>query len=223
MAVKKNPNADIKSKFSKYFEIGMILSLLIIIFGFLYFPYIKNSDQINEGSQELVDVEDIIITQQESTPPPPPKPTIPIEVPSDEVLEDIEFEETELDLEKVVDTPPPPFVENIEDNEDSQPTFFIAVEEMPEPIGGVVGIQKRIVYPDIAKRAGVQGRVYIKAFVDENGDVKKTEVLKGIGAGCDEAAVEAVKNTKFKPGKQRGKPVKVQVSIPIKFVLSDNI
>jgi protein TonB len=223
MAVKKNPKADIKSKFSKYFEVGMILSLLIVIFGFLYFPYIKNTDQINEGSQELVDVEDIIITQQESTPPPPPKPTIPIEVPADEVLEDIEFEETELDLEKVVDAPPPPFVENIEDNEDSQPTFFIAVEEMPEPIGGVFGIQKRIVYPDIAKRAGVQGRVYIKAFVDENGDVKKTEVLRGIGAGCDEAAVEAVKNTKFKPGKQRGKPVKVQVSIPIKFVLSDNI
>lgn len=90
---------------------------------------------------------------------------------------------------------------------------------MPEPIGGIKGIQEKIVYPEITKRAGVEGKVYILAFVDESGTVTKAQVLKGIGAGCDEAALDAVQKTKFKPGKQRGKPVKVQVSIPIIFKL----
>jgi protein TonB len=103
--------------------------------------------------------------------------------------------------------------------EEKAPTYFVAVEEMPEPIGGIKAIQEKITYPEIAKRAGVEGKVYILAFVDENGNVTKAQVLKGIGAGCDEAAQDAVLQTKFKPGKQRGTPVKVQVSIPIVFKL----
>jgi protein TonB len=106
-----------------------------------------------------------------------------------------------------------------EEKKEEAPTFFVAVEEMPEPIGGISAIQEKIVYPEIAKRAGVEGKVYILAFVDENGDVKKAQVIKGIGAGCDEAALDAVLKTKFKPGKQRGKAVNVQVSIPVVFKL----
>ncbi len=90
---------------------------------------------------------------------------------------------------------------------------------MPEPIGGIGAIQKKIIYPEIAKRAGVQGRVYVKAYVDETGKVTKVELIRGIGAGCDEAAMEAVNSTMFKPGKQRGKPVKVQVTVPVLFKL----
>ena len=223
MAIYKNPKVDIKRKYLRYFEVSLILSLIIVIVGFLYFPNIESHEIQAMEMQELVDVEDVVVTQLESAPPPPPKPTIPIEVPQDEVLEDIEFAETELDQEEVIGAPPPPPPIVEEKEEEVQPTFFIAVEEMPEPIGGVLGIQKRIEYPEIAKRAGVQGKVYIKAYVDEKGDVKNAEVLKGIGAGCDEAAVKAVMQTKFKPGKQRGKPVKVQVSIPIRFVLSNHI
>jgi protein TonB len=99
------------------------------------------------------------------------------------------------------------------------PTYFVAVEEMPEPIGGIQGIQAKIVYSEIAKRAGVEGKVYVLAFVDEKGNVTKTMVQKGLGAGLDEAAENAIKQTKFKPGKQRGVPVKVQVMIPIVFKL----
>jgi protein TonB len=104
--------------------------------------------------------------------------------------------------------------------EKEAPTYFVAVEEMPEPIGGIKAIQEKITYPEIAKRAGVEGKVYILAFVDESGTVTKATVLKGIGAGCDEAARDAVIATKFKPGKQRGVPVKVQVSIPVIFKLN---
>lgn len=107
----------------------------------------------------------------------------------------------------------------VEESKEEAPKYFVAVEEMPEPIGGIQAIQSKIVYPEIAKRAGVEGRVYILAFVNEHGNVTKAEVIKGLGAGLDEAALDAVKQTKFKPGKQRGVPVKVQVSIPIIFKL----
>ncbi|MEX2090159.1 MAG: energy transducer TonB, partial [Bacteroidota bacterium] len=72
----------------------------------------------------------------------------------------------------------------------------------------------------MAVRAGIQGRVFVLAFVNEVGHVVKAEVQKGIGGGCDEAAVKAVMESKFHPGKQRGKAVKVRVSIPVRFSLS---
>lgn len=216
MALPKNPKVDLKLKYRKIFEISMVLALLLLILAFKFFPHVQGEQMDVEAVQELVDVEDVEITKQETAPPPPPKPPIPIEAPADDELEDIEIEDTEIDMEEEVAPPPPP----VEEEEEIPVEFFVAVEEMPEPIGGIQGIQQRIIYPEIAKRAGVQGRVYIKAFVDETGAVQKAEVLKGIGAGCDEAAVDAVMKTRFKPGKQRGKPVRVQVSIPILFKLN---
>ncbi|MCP5061681.1 MAG: energy transducer TonB [Ignavibacteriae bacterium] len=102
---------------------------------------------------------------------------------------------------------------NKEDN------YFIIVDDMPLPIGGIDEIQNKITYPKLARRAGVQGRVFVKAFVGYNGNVEKTEILKGIGAGCDEEAMRAIKETKFTPGRLKGKAVKVQVSIPVLFSL----
>ncbi len=216
MALPKNPKVDIKRKWQKIFEISLAVALLLLIVAFKFFPNFQTKQLGVEVVQELVDVEDIVNTEQKTAPPPPPKPPIPIEAPSDEDLEDVEIEDTELDVEEEVAAPPPPQ----EEEEEVQLDFFMAVEEMPAPIGGIQAIQRRIIYPEIAKRAGVQGRVYIKAFVDETGTVKKAEVIKGIGAGCDEAAIAAVMKTKFKPGRQRGKPVRVQVSIPILFKLN---
>ncbi len=97
--------------------------------------------------------------------------------------------------------------------------YLVSAEQMPEPIGGMYAIQAGIKYPEIAKRAGIQGRVFVKAFIDSSGIVVKAEVIKGIGAGCDESAMEAVKNVKFIPGKQRGKSVNTQVTVPILFKL----
>jgi len=92
-------------------------------------------------------------------------------------------------------------------------------EEMPFPIGGIKTIQKNIIYPETAKNAGIQGRVFVKAFIDEDGNVSRSEIIRGIGGGCDQAALNAVNKVKFAPGKQKGKPIKVQVSIPILFKL----
>lgn len=90
-------------------------------------------------------------------------------------------------------------------------------EVMPEPIGGIEAIYKNIKYPDMARKAGIQGRVYAIVFVNEEGDVEDVKILKGIGGGCDEAAVEGIKKSKFKPGTNGGVPVKVKLSIPIVF------
>ena len=93
------------------------------------------------------------------------------------------------------------------------------VDEMPFPVGGISAIAKNVIYPSEAKEAGVEGRVFVKAFIDEDGDVAATEIIRGIGHGCDEAAKKAVQNTKFKPGIKNGKPAKSQISIPIFFKL----
>jgi protein TonB len=216
MALKKNPKADLRRMYQRVFEISLIIALLVLIIAFRFFPDLEKSGKILEGAQELFTVEDIQQTKQENRPPPPPKPPIPIEAPSEDVLEDIEIASTEIDFEAKIEAPPPPKEEK---KVEEEPQYFVAVEEMPEPIGGLQAIQSKIKYPEIAKRAGVEGRVYVLAFVDENGDVTKAEIIKGLGAGLDEEALNAVKKTKFKPGKQRGKPVKVQVSIPILFKL----
>ncbi len=213
----KNPIADLRLKYKRTFEISLIIALAIMIVAFKFFPDVASGGEQLEDTQELFTVEDIQQTKQENRPPPPPKPPIPIEAPSDDVLEDIEIGDTEIDFEEELEAPPPPKEEK---KVEEEPTYFVAVEEMPEPIGGIKAIQEKIVYPEIAKRAGVEGKVYILAFVDESGNVTKANVLKGIGAGCDEAALNAVLKTKFKPGKQRGKPVNVQVSIPVIFKLN---
>ncbi len=97
--------------------------------------------------------------------------------------------------------------------------YLAAAEVMPSPIGGLKGIYKKIEYPEIAKKSGIEGKVYVIAYVNENGDVDDVKVLKGIGGGCDEAAVRAVKATKFTPGKAKGTNVKVKVALPIIFKL----
>lgn len=101
--------------------------------------------------------------------------------------------------------------------EEEEPPYFVAVEQMPEPLGGLAEIQKRVVYPNVALQTGIEGKVFVRALINEAGVVTQTEILKGIGAGCDEAAADAVAKTIFKPGIQRGKPVKVQMTIPIVF------
>lgn len=158
-------------------------------------------------------------TEKKILPTAPPKLPEPIDAPL--VVEAINPEDevvvTQMDIKEEKEANQPLREEIIEAEE--EPSYFVAVEEMPEPLGGLKTIQNKIVYPEIAKRVGVEGKVYVRAFVDEIGNVTKAELVKGIGAGCDEVAVDAVLNTQFKPGKQRGKPIKVQVTVPIVFKL----
>ena len=106
---------------------------------------------------------------------------------------------------------------NIKDYEGEE--YLAFAEEMPQPIGGLQAIYKLIKYPQIARNAGLQGKVYVLAFIDKDGSVEDVKVIKGIGGGCDEATVNAIKQCKFKPGKAQGKNVKVKMSLQIQFKL----
>ena len=150
-----------------------------------------------------------IVPEKTKIPKPPEEIKIPLIEPTLEVPAEEKKETRELT------NPPREEITAIE----KEPVYFVAVEEMPEPIGGIAEIQKKIEYPEIAKRAGLEGKVYVRAYVDENGNVIKAEVVKGLGGGCDEAALDAIVKTKFSPGTQRGKPIKVQVTIPVIFKL----
>jgi len=97
--------------------------------------------------------------------------------------------------------------------------YYVVVEQQPTPIGGLQAIQEKIKYPAKAKNEGIEGRVFVKAYINERGEVDEVTLLKGIHNECDSVAMAAIKQTKFTPGMQRGEPVKVQVSIPIVFKL----
>ena len=101
------------------------------------------------------------------------------------------------------------------------PRVYATAEEMPELIGGLVGLQRKIRYPEEARKAGIEGRVILQFIVDENGDVQDLKVVRGIGSACDWEALRVVKTARFRPGKEDGKPVKVKMSLPITFRLKD--
>ncbi|HSP87292.1 MAG TPA: TonB family protein [Ignavibacteriaceae bacterium] len=233
----------LRKAYSKYLSIAMWIAIFFIFLattGPGIYSMIVPEEDLSLKTRKVVITElappPSIGEQKEVEPleaPPPLKSTIkftpPVVKPDEEVkdeyiptvdeLKDVDpGTETEEGNPEGVDYSLLEVEEKIVEKEEA-PTYFVAVEEMPEPVGGIASIQQKIVYPEIAKRAGVEGKVYVLAFVNEEGNVTDAKIIKGIGAGCDEAALDAVRKTKFKPGKQRGVSVKVQVSIPIVFKL----
>jgi periplasmic protein TonB len=112
--------------------------------------------------------------------------------------------------------PPPPVAKT---SLESGTDIFMIVEEMPQLIGGLASLQRGIHYPEVAKKAGVEGRVIVSFVVNKTGGVENPEVLRGIGAGCDEEALGAVARARFKPGTQRGEAVNVKLTLPVTFKL----
>ena len=222
MSIRKDPKADLRRDYALLIEIGMITALALLILAFRM-EWRRGSDvQIVQSQQEVVHVDEIRQTQQIAQPPPPPRPPVPIEVPNDETLEEdlLDFDAA-LDLnEPASNIPPPPPPPDDRLEEEQEVEIFVIVEEMPQLIGGLASLQKSITYPEIAKKAGVEGRVIVQFVVDEAGRVIEPIVVRGVGAGCDEEAVRAVTQAHFTPGKQRGKPVRVKMSLPITFKLS---
>lgn len=105
--------------------------------------------------------------------------------------------------------------ESAAQSDDSE--VYTVVDEMPEMIGGVSALYGEIKYPSAAIRSGIEGRVFIQFVVDKEGNVRDEKVLRDIGGGCGEAALEAVREVKFTPGKKDGVAVNVQYSMPVTF------
>ncbi|MFK7848778.1 MAG: energy transducer TonB [Rhodothermales bacterium] len=147
----------------------------------------------------------------------PAAPRIPVVVADDVVLDDDDFSfDHVLDIETAQVIEGPPAVK-ADERDESLP--FLLVEEMPELLGGLAALLKEIRYPEMAKKAGVEGKVFVQFVVDKNGIVLNPQVVRSIGAGCDEEALRALAKMKFNPGKQRGMPVAVRMTIPTVFKL----
>lgn len=217
MIERKKPSADLRKYYNLILEGGLIVALLISITAVKVTFESEGPDVIELDNQEEVVMEEVIQTKQVETPPPPPRPPVPVEVPNDEIIEDDIIDlDAELDFDGPLDLPPPP--PPADDDEEEQ--IFVIVEQQPELIGGLKALQAKLEYPDLAKRAGIQGRVIIQFVVDESGNVTNPVVTRSLGGGCDEAALKALReHAKFTPGNQGGRNVKVQVSLPFYFRL----
>ncbi len=129
-----------------------------------------------------------------------------------------EWKQRQEEKKKKPDDMPPEQIE--EKNFDDDPAYFLNAEVMPEPIGGMNTIYRKLTYPEEARRKKIEGVVKVLAFIEKDGEVSNATVVEGIGYGCDEVARLAVYYTRFKPGLMKGKPVKVQMVIPVEFKLN---
>ena len=223
MDLKKNPEADLEKKRRLFSQIGLVAALGIVLLAFEWKTYDKTLMDLGELQVDDTPEEMIPITKPEEKPPPPPPPPAPVlNIVEDdvEIENEIEIDETEVDDDTEVE------VVEIEEPEEEvdEPEIFMIVEQMPTFPGGEAALhgylQKNIKYPPVARENGISGTVYVNFVVTETGKIKDIKILRGIGGGCDEEAVRVIKAMPtWKPGKQRGKPVKVSFNCPINFKL----
>jgi protein TonB len=224
---RKKQGAEWHGKHRITLELSLIVALVAVL-GLVRAPLQFDKEfVIAVAEQEVVEMEEITQTTQIEKPPPPPAPPVPVEVPnSAEIESDVTFNfDASFDINEPLASlpPPPPPNEDEEENaaEEAEAEIFVAVEEMPELIGGLEALTANIRYPDVARLAGLEGRVIVQFIIDEKGRVSNPMVIRGQGGGLDEEALRVVREARFKPGKQRGKPVKVRMSIPINFRLRE--
>lgn len=207
------PMKSLKLQYNKMLELGLIISLVLHIVVMQGLKKFEVKTETKTVKMADLQVEEIPQTQQEKSAPAPARPTVPIASEDEDLPDDETIEFTDLDLDDEPPPPPPP-------PEDAEAIVFVPFDEPPTPIGGFAAIQRKVVYPDIARRAGVEGRVTVYAQVDESGNVVRTKVVQSLGPnGCDEAAVKAIKSVKWKPAKQRDRAVKVWIAVPVDFRL----
>ncbi|MBR6760241.1 MAG: energy transducer TonB [Alistipes sp.] len=224
MEIKKSPKADLQNRKGLFLEIGLVISLLIVVIAFKYAP---DEYRIEAVEQEAVFVEEEIveITRNELKPPAPPK-KIEIQVFNDildivtndtEVKTDISFEEfmdgLDMDVNYVV----------VEEEEIEEDTPIIKAEKMPTFQGGDLmkfreWVQKRLRYPQIAQENGISGRVTLSFVIEKDGSLTNIEVMQSPDRSLSEEAIRVLKTSpKWEPGKQRNQPVRVKYTLPVAF------
>jgi len=216
MIPKKDPKISLENKKGMFFQIGLAVTLIAVLISFEWKSYDKSNYNLGDLNLDDMEEEIIPITRQEVKPPPPPPPPPEIiEIVEDEVEieNEVEIEETDTDEDEIVE---------IEEDDEE---FFMVVENMPEFPGGDLGlmkfIQKNVRYPAIAKEYNITGKVYVSFIVDRQGSVTNVKIVRGVDKNLDAEALRVVSLLpKYKPGKQRGKAVRVMFTIPINFTLN---
>ena len=222
MEAKKTDRADLTKKSIFFFSIGLAVTMAIILMSFEYKSYDESVVEL-QGKRSDVFEEVIEVPPTDQPPPPPPQVQAPVivEVPDEEEIE--EEIKVNLDIEVTQDTKVEEIVVKEVEAEETDEIFTI-VEEGAQPKGGIGAfyqyVKDKMKYPPQARRMGIDGKVFVEFVVNKDGSITDVRAVKGIGAGCDEEAVRVLQNSpKWTPGKQRGKPVKQRMVLPITFKL----
>ena len=227
MELKKSQKADLENKRNIFIQVGLVISLGLTLLAFEWTSKVDQAASLGTVAQQEVEDEIIPITRQEEVkPPPPPPPPKVVEVltivdDDTEIEDELDIEDTEADDQTVIDVAP--VIQQEEEEAEESEVFFI-VEDMPEFPGGELALRKFIAnaikYPVIAQENGIQGKVYVNFVVDKDGSVSNARIARGVDASLDKEALRVVNTLpKWKPGMQRGKPVRVSYTVPISFVL----
>lgn len=232
METKKYPRVDLERFHNLFAELGLVLALGICLLLFNWKTPVKQVEDMRGAVVQEVESEIIPITRQEQVkppePPPPPKVIEVLNIVANDVQvdEDLKIQDTEADEKTVIDVSPV-FTTNVahdaEAEENEEPIFYI-VEEMPEFPGGELALRKFIAesikYPVIAQENGIQGKVYVNFVVGKDGRVSNAVVIRSVDPALDKEALRVINSLpRWKPGLQRGEPVRVSFSVPISFVL----
>lgn len=230
MEVKKSPKADLEGGIGMSILMGMIVGLAVLFVGFEWSTKDVQVVTADEGVADIIAEEEIEITRPENTPPPPPPPPAPavtevLNVVDDDVeLEQQDIISSEDDVSAAqTETFVAPVVEEEEEEESAQQIFTV-VEKQPEFPGGTAELfkylSKAIKYPVIAQENGIQGRVVCSFVVNRDGSIVDIQVMRGVDPSLDKEAVRVISEMpKWKPGEQRGKPVRVRFILPVQFRL----
>ena len=222
MEIKKNNSVNYSLKRNLFMSIGLCISSLLVFSAFQIKTEIQPDKIIGHYSLDSEIFDETPITKHKEPQPPKPKPQpVLIDIVDDEIetpeidIPDFEFEETDVieDYESY-DIPD----EIVNDN-----TIVIAETQASFP-GGMQAwgqfLNDNLKYPKMAKRAGIEGKVFLNFVVDKEGNISDIEIVRGIGAGCDDEAIRVLKMApKWNPGLQRGNPVKSRMSLFIHFDL----
>jgi protein TonB len=230
MEVKKNPGCDLECHRNLFVEIGLVLALGICLVAFEVKTHVEKASLGSEIAIPEIESEIIPITRQEEVKPPEPPPLpkvveiLNIVADDVEIEDELEIEDTEADQETFIDVNPVISKYQQTEKEADEAQIFYIVEEMPEFPGGELALRKfisnAIKYPVIAQENGIQGKVYVSFVVGKDGHVTDAKVVRSADPSLDKEAIRVVNSLPvWKPGKQRGKPVRVGFSVPISFVL----
>ena len=197
----------LKIKYPIVVRLTTLIGISLVILNFLLFPRFGNSLEFEDIEQVIIENIDIPQTQQIDNTPPPARPSIPVPSDDEDIADDLTLDELDFDDFSNLDAPPPP--------PSGPKVVFIPYDDPPVAMSPI-----RPRYPEIAQEAGIEGVVVVQAFIDEKGRVKETLILKGVpNTGLDEASMEAIRKTRFRPAKQRERAVGVWISIPVNFRL----
>lgn len=228
METKKSKKADLENKRNTFFLIGLVLALGATFLAFEWKAKPTAAESLGIVQSKEVEEEIIPITREpEVKPPPPPPPPQVVEVlnivENDvEIDEELKIEDSEADDETIIDIQP--VLEAHEEEEETEDEIFYFAEDPAEFPGGDRALYKfindAVKYPVIAQENGIQGKVYVKFVVNEQGAVSNAQILRGVDQSLNQEALRVINSLpNFKPGKQRGKPVKVYYNAVINFQL----